>query len=156
MNKWQLNNILKGNYRKDITMQTVGEVEKMESNEVKEAVLELITEIARNNINYDNLATGETEMKSNITNIGYKNNMEFIDKIEMLTDITRSLCTKLGLAIAINEDDEVSICEDYGEEEKETKAIVINSDFVMAFKYSNYDVRTMLVNVGEYFEENND
>ncbi|MFY9283098.1 MAG: hypothetical protein WAO56_03160 [Miniphocaeibacter sp.] len=56
MNKWQLNNILKGNHRKEITMETVKDIEIMEDEEVKEAVLELMTEIARNNINYSKLA----------------------------------------------------------------------------------------------------
>lgn len=56
MNKWQLNNILQGNHRKEITMETVKDIEIMEDEEVKEAVLELMTEIARNNINYSKLA----------------------------------------------------------------------------------------------------
>ena len=56
MNRWQLNNILKGNHRKNITMETVKDIENMEDEEVKEAVLELMTEIARNNVNYSRLA----------------------------------------------------------------------------------------------------
>ena len=55
MNKWQLINILKGNHRKEITMQTVDDIENMDSDEVKEAILELMTEIARNN-SYEKLA----------------------------------------------------------------------------------------------------
>lgn len=37
-------------------METVKDIEIMEDEEVKEAVLELMTEIARNNINYSKLA----------------------------------------------------------------------------------------------------
>lgn len=56
MNRWQLNNILKGNHRKEITMETVNDIENMEDEEIREAVLELMTEIARNNMNYNQLA----------------------------------------------------------------------------------------------------
>lgn len=54
-NRWQLINYLKGNDRDSVTSEDIENILNMDSNEVKEAVIELAIEIANGRATYRKL-----------------------------------------------------------------------------------------------------
>ena len=54
MNRWQLMEILKGN--KKATTKDMHEIEKMDNTELKEAVIEIVLAVNRQEFNYSDLA----------------------------------------------------------------------------------------------------